>query len=134
MNEKLAERGAKQLVTLVTSAGLSSSGQVFIQHWSPKQQLWRAAKTLLLLWGIAALTVLIPIAHFVLVPLFLVAGPVAASIVYKQHATVLGGSGVCPKCNREFEIVAAKDRWPLKDLCSACYQQVTILKQDSSSA
>ena len=64
------------------------------------ERLRRGAKLWATLWALAALSVLIPGAHFVLVPGFFVAGPIAGWLRTRQTRGVLGGEGACPARRR----------------------------------
>jgi hypothetical protein len=88
----------------------------------------RATQALGLCWAGALVTLFIPIAHFVLVPACLLAGPAVAWHRYQQASVVLGGTGTCPACQSDLEIVRSADRWPLEELCTQCQQQVTIAR------
>lgn len=117
-----------QPVLIETKRNLSSAGIAYIRSWSPKQRIIRALLTLLAVWIVAALAVLIPILHFILVPLLLLLGPIIASIVYTKKSAVIGGDGVCPACKEKFEVASSRDSWPLSDICSHCSERVKISK------
>jgi hypothetical protein len=113
----------------VQGDGKESSGEVFIESWSPRVRLIRALKFLGICWGAMVIAVFIPILHFILVPAFFVAGPIVAAIIYQQTSVVLGGFGICPYCGEEMSIVRSRDRWPLDDLCDHCRRTVAIQKK-----
>jgi len=75
-----------------------------IETFSPQEQKIRAAKSLLGIWLVAALCVFIPIAHFILVPGFLIAGVVAASRKLKLTEEGREASGECPACHHPVTI------------------------------
>ena len=79
-------------------------------------------------WGLALVSVIIPLAHFVLVPAFLLAGPVGAWIISTQVSAVLGGESVCPDCGAFLRLSATSDSWPLTDLCAQCQRRVKVEK------
>ena len=47
---------------------------------------------------LSAFSILLPIAHFVLVPGFLIAASVVGVRRLREHASIVGLSGVCPRC------------------------------------
>jgi hypothetical protein len=114
-------------VILKSFDGKTSSGKVTIQRWSKKERFRRAAKFLAGAWALAVLSILLPIAHFFLVPAFFLAGPIGAYFVFKHESAVSGGHGICPGCGASFDIVKSPDRWPLEDVCSKCRTHVSIL-------
>ncbi len=101
---------------------------VYIQTWSRSQRQMRALKALGIWWGVAIISVLVPIAHFILVPLFFLVGLIAPIFAYFRESIVLGGIGTCPICEEPFEIVRSLDIWPLTDICSHCHNHVTVEK------
>lgn len=118
-------RGLGQRVVLVCGRS-QSAGEVRIERWTRQQRLLRAARTLLACWGLAVLSVLVPVAHFVLVPALLLAGPIAAFVVARQPSAIIGGQGPCPACGELLVVSRAAERWPLDEACEACHAQVTI--------
>src|SRR5690242_15102508 len=94
-----------QKVTVFGKSDKFKEGFVRIQEWDKKARILRALKSLGLCWGLAIVSILIPIAHFVLVPGFLVAGPILAFFVFTAKSTILGGDSTCPECNSPLTIV-----------------------------
>ena len=121
MNNKIEKQ-----VTVKTRDGKSSAGKVFVQSWSRKERVKRSLKVLGFTWLLAVLSVFLPIAHFFLVPAFLIAGPIVAHFIYKQESAVLGGESLCPSCGKLLPIVGGPNKWPLEDLCSNCQTHVII--------
>lgn len=81
----------------------------------------RALKTLGLFWGLAAVSVFIIILHWVLVPAFLIAGPVMATRKRKVTSEIENLSGVCPACREEIAPkMEADDALPKSTYCPKC--------------
>lgn len=118
--------GVEIPVKLSTQLNNTSNGHVYYREWTAKDKTQRAFKVLGTLWALATLSVFIPIAHFVLVPLFFISGPIAFAIVFNRENVILGGVAECPDCKQIFDIAKSKVDWPLKDICSLCYHQLTI--------
>ena len=123
-------RGSGRPVVLIADTR-RAAGEVRIQHWGRPARLMRAAKALAALWGLALLSVVIPLAHFVLVPAFFIAGPIAAFRRLRQESGILGGEGACPACGRRMIIEAHVDEWPSFDICEACRASVRIEAADA---
>ena len=104
----------------------ATSGEVKMQVWNRDERMKRALKALGLSWGIALLCILIPILHFVLVPLGLIAGPIIAYAIYFKESIILGGEAPCPQCGKPLKIVRSEVKWPLSDLCGVCQAEVKI--------
>ena len=73
-----------------------------------------------LMWALALASVLIPVAHFVLVPGFLLAGPVAAVLARRRSEVLLGGMVDCPKCHQSYDVGGGALQWPAQGQCPAC--------------
>lgn len=121
----MMSRGIGRPVVLIAGAR-RATGQVRFQRWARSARLGRAAKALAAFWGLALISVVIPVAHFVLVPAFLIAGPIAAFRRLRQQSGILGGEGACPGCGVRLNIEAHGDEWPLFDVCQACRTPVRI--------
>lgn len=113
-------------VRLSALGGRESYGEVRVKRWSPRERALRAIKVGGACWALAVVSVFVPAAHFILVPLFLVAGPIAAYFTARTLSSVLGGSAKCPACGGAFVIAGAREQWPLEDVCAACHTQVVI--------
>ncbi|MBT4761303.1 MAG: hypothetical protein HOO06_06365 [Bdellovibrionaceae bacterium] len=118
--------GKKTAVEILGSSGNISQGEIFIQQWNKSERLAQAVKWGSIYWALAVICVFIPILHFVLVPAFVLAGPIAFYINLKREKLVLGGFGTCPKCGENLPIEKSKVEWPLADLCTHCHNTVKI--------
>ena len=126
-------RGTGQPVALIDGSR-RASGEVRIARWDKRARLLRAAKAWATLWVLAVLSVLLPVAHFVLVPGFLIAGPIVAFKRLRQESGVLGGEGTCPSCGKGMSIDVHADEWPLYAICQGCRASARVEKLDVSPA
>ncbi len=94
--------------------------------WSRHERMQRAIKTGAIFFGLAIGAAFIPLLHFVLVPAFLLATPIAAYLAYGQESVISGGNARCPDCGNEFELARTKPAFPLNDLCTHCRREVRI--------
>jgi hypothetical protein len=94
---------------------------------APGERLARTAAALGACWGLALVSVFIPVAHFVLVPTFFVAG-IAVAVARAREATrLLAVRGACPRCAREQEFPAGGRLTPGRTLdCPACHNTLTL--------
>jgi hypothetical protein len=81
----------------LTGAG-TTAGRATVLDRSPPDRLLRAGLALAALWAIAAFCIVIPVAHFVLVPAFGMAGVVLAGFRLREGSSLIGAVGVCPRC------------------------------------
>lgn len=110
----------------LTKDAKTTTGEIRVQFWDHRERTIRALKLGGLCWAAAVLSVALPIAHFVLVPAFFLAGPIVAYLILKQESVVLGGQGTCPNCAATFTIARAPYRFPISDLCTGCRTNVSI--------
>ncbi len=106
----------------------STTGQLHITHYSQSERTARALKMLALMWLLAIITVFIPLAHFVLVPAFLIAGPVIAYKRYQMEEHPSNADGECPTCKQPSSIhLEPSDTLPMWTYCSANNDPVQLL-------
>ena len=120
------EQGEHFKVNIVGSSDKASQGDIFIQRLDKSARLRRALKIGAIFWGIGIFCILIPVLHFVLVPAFMLLGPVVGYVIYQTEGMVLGGVGICPNCSEKLPIEKSKEEWPLSDLCTHCHSAVKI--------
>jgi len=137
-NEKLLqkwkEEGEPVDVVIVSRKGGETHTIVYRKSLGDGARAVRALKALGLCWLVALLCVLIPIAHFVLVPGFFIAGPVMAWLRYRHTSLVLGGIGMCPTCDVEVRVKPASEEWPLQVACDECREFLEVRRADPAAA
>lgn len=112
----------------------SYTGTLYSQVFSDRDRLLRALKMLGILWVLALVTLFIPIAHFVLVPTFLIAGPVVAFKRYAMKSALEKAGGKCPACGQEVTIpLEPGDRLPKRTYCPACNKPIRLVYNNPSA-
>lgn len=78
-------------------------------------------------WGAAVLSVLIPLAHFVLVPSFFLYGAFTFARRLTADQVAVAGRGTCPDCGREQALDVA-GRWsvPSNTSCRYCQRSLRV--------
>lgn len=105
----------------------ANPAKMWIQSFNEKEQKVRAIKTLLKFWGIAALCILIPIAHFLLVPLFFVMGIVKSLKLLHKAEDGLYAKGTCPSCEQQVKLTLENNaELPQWIDCPNCKQAIEI--------
>jgi hypothetical protein len=100
---------------------MSAGGVLHLQGLDVRQRLIRSAKIWGLMWLLMLLSVPLVIIHFVLVPAFLIAGPVMAVRRYRVTELPHHLSGICPSCKQDLTVAAESfDRLPIWVPCPAC--------------
>ena len=72
-----------------------------VHEWTTLERARRAAMALGLMWGLAGVSIFLPILHFVLVPGFLLLGPVIAILQFTEQKRLKSMKGSCPRCKVE---------------------------------
>ncbi len=119
-------RGEPQPVRLIARNGSEVKLVVYRCSLRNGERAVRAFTALGICWALAAVTILIPVAHFVLVPGFLLAGPIAAWVRYRPRSLVLGGVGACPGCEAEVVVPSQAEHWPLSATCDGCMESLEL--------
>lgn len=91
-----------------------------VQHLSMFERSISAFGALVICWFAAVLFVAIPVMHFVLVPLGLIAG--VAAFIYKltRHERKSETNIKCPSCKAALKLKAGAFNWPIKENCGEC--------------
>ena len=92
-----------------------------------------ALKKLAIFWGIALVSVLLPVVHFVLVPLFFFLGFFFAYRGFKSEGQVLSGETTCPHCGTKVVVKKQELAWPITEICQGCARVVRMEREDQAT-
>lgn len=106
-----------------------TEGFVEVQVFHQPDRMKAALKKLALFWTISFFSILIPVFHFVSVPLFFFLGIFFARRSYKSEGRVLSGKTQCPHCQAEVTINPAELFWPVSEICQSCARVLRIEKK-----
>lgn len=129
----LRERGQSVPVKVKRRQGDPAEAEVFVYTLSGRERAMRGLKMLGLFWLLALVSILLPVLHFVLVPLFAVVGPIAAWLGYRREQIILGGITPCPECAAPFDVGQGAVEWPLQAQCPGCRAIVRMEPVNSRS-
>jgi len=101
--------------------------RVRIETFDRAGRMRRALVGLAWCWGGALASVFIPIAHFLLVPGFAIAGVVVFSSRLRASTVIHDARGTCPDCGAE-QNLDLSGRWypPHSVTCRACQRSLTL--------
>ncbi len=104
----------------------TTSGEATVLHFDRAERIARAGKALAMAWGAALVSVFIPVAHFLLVPGFFLAGLVVFVKRMRRRVVVDTVRGACPDCEHEqrFDAPGAW-RLPVHLTCANCHRLLT---------
>jgi len=107
---------------------VSSTGEVLIEEFDHNDRVKRAAKAWIISWALAVASLPLIIAHWVLVPGFLIAGPFMARRYFRIESVPKTVSGACPICGEDTAIkLEGGDKLPMWTYCSPHRDPVHIV-------
>lgn len=122
-------------IRIESNNGESTTGMLHITAYTKKERVMRAIKALALMWALALATALIPIAHFVLVPGFLLAGPIMAFMRYRVVDHPDNATGECPVCRQSIKIdLEPNARLPMWTYCPAYSDPIQLQEEPGARA
>ena len=114
--------------SLVVFGSPPTSATATVVEQGPGRRAARALAGLGIFWAIAAVCVFIPIAHFLLVPTFLLGGIVVAALRLREGRRLLALRGACPRCGAEQDFGATgrfdKER---EVVCPGCHTRLRLV-------
>lgn len=117
----------EQAVIVSDQSNHGLAGILYKTHFNTQERLLRAVSVVLAFWGIALVTVLVPIAHFLLVPFFLILGPVLGWLRFRQEILTVGVKTCCPVCQQSAMIhMEGVTQLPAHVYCPQCDKPLII--------
>ncbi|QLY27014.1 hypothetical protein [Bdellovibrio sp. KM01] len=108
-----------------------TSGELEIKVFNQADKTRTALKKLALWWGLSLISVLLPVVHFVLVPLFFFLGFFFAWKGFKSEGQVLDGRTTCPHCGNPVNVGKGELNWPVTEICQSCARVVRMEKKEA---
>ncbi len=106
-------------------------------YYTPQESLFKALKTIGICWAVGLVCVLVPVLHFVLTPAAILAGPIAAILVYNRTQKLpkkLSGSVCCVHCNTLTPFLFENAKPPLYEMCKSCRTGYEVIWPPESKA
>ena len=101
----------------------SCAGTLHVSIYGARERAIRAAQGFAMWWALALVSVLIPLAHFILVPVFLLTGLIVAYKRYRAVEVSERVEGHCPVCRNAIKLKLGSAEKPvLWKYCPACQQ------------
>jgi hypothetical protein len=110
-----------------------SAGTIEVTEFDSKERTRRAVKRSVICLISIAISACIPGAHFVLVPLLLVATPFLIMRAYNDASAITGMSIVCAQCQGSLSAVSTRERYPLYETCTLCHRENRIVPATATS-
>src|SRR3569623_3673482 len=120
---------------LIKGGDIINEGVLHLQTFDARERKMRAANMRGLMWLFALLSVPIIVAHFVLEPGFLIAGPVMAYRRYRLVEVPNHVTGTCPTNKEEINLpLEASTRLPVWTHCQQCITSIQLLEKNERYA
>lgn len=116
----------QQLTVDCTVDDLKTTGFAWRRDFERGERMARAARTFGILFVIGLFSVFVPLLHFILPPLFLIAGLVFGFLSWLETAEVTRGEVTCPNCQKKIELPREAEEWPKQTRCPGCSFTLTI--------
>ena len=112
-------------IAVFGSAPVPATARVLQQN--PSERMTRVMSALGVCWGLAIVAVFMPVAHFILVPTFLLLGIVLAVLRSREDVRLLGAHGRCPRCGVEQDFPGGGRFQGEQALdCPRCHNRLTL--------
>lgn len=118
-------------IQATTTSDKVEFGTAEVRIYSKQETMGKVIKTLCLYWGASLLSILIPVFHFVSVPLLFGLGIFFAVRARKYQAEIITGSINCPSCEKPVTLNKAAVIWPATEICQNCANVLRIYPKES---
>ncbi len=106
----------------------TSGGILYTQYFNHRERWRKAVRALLMTWLLAIVSLLVPMLHFVLSPVLLIAGPLLAWHQYRLKQYTLAAEGECPLCHQFIRIeLESRTQLPHWNICPQCNDPVQLV-------
>ncbi len=110
---------------------VETKGGLRLVEYDKGDRTRRAAKAWIISWALAVASLPIIIAHWVLVPGFLIAGPFMARRYYRIERSAKSVNGPCPVCGEECAIeLEGNETLPLWSYCKPNRDPVQVVAME----
>ncbi len=127
MESVTAAGPASQRIILTCEVdGVTTEGFALRREYSSAERIARAAKIFGILFFIGIGTIVVPLLHFILPPLFWLAATVLGTTTWLETSEVLSGEIACPNCKHLNLFVREAEEWPKVQRCGGCSFTLSI--------
>jgi len=120
-------------IDIVNDDDEKRSGILFYTAFTPSDRTRRAIIALVGCWLGAVISIPIILAHYILIPAFLIAGPILARARLKQQDAKEKVEGECPHHNGQFSLkLEATDTLPKWIYCPECDKGLQIFARETN--
>jgi len=115
-----------RLKILISQGHKNREGFADAHLWSPSEKTKRAWRATAICVGLALVSILLPMAHFFLVPGFLIACPFVFSWIKRQTGKVISMQGHCPNCSATLTSIPLTIGQNNRAPCPDCFEPLIM--------
>jgi hypothetical protein len=128
----MSEMKIDQLDFRSNDAGMRR-GELYTAWLTTGERIKRTARGVGITLGVGLLALFIPVFHWVLVPIFLVAAPVVGIYMYRTASMVEKAVGECPECQQGITLaLEPQTQIPHWTYCPACKRPLQLVYHTGS--
>ena len=113
-------------VSLEASGGERGIGEVFVEHFSSQERLGRGIVACVAGLLFSAVTLAIPLLHFVLFPIGVLLTIGIAWSKFEARGNIVGGHGDCPVCGASVTFAKRNLHFPFLERCDSCSRDISV--------
>jgi hypothetical protein len=119
-------------VVIRGAGGETAAGTLHVRMYSKKDRVLRALAMLGLFWLLAVLAIPLMGIHLILIPAFLVLGPIMAWRRYQMRERNEQVTGECPVCRRAMSLpLDSSDHLPMHTYCPPSGDPIRLIEEAS---
>jgi len=134
MADGLVEPGAGIPVRIRFHDGRTTMGTIDVRMIGPGRRLMLGLRALAICWMFAALAIMVPLLHWVLVPGIALLGPVFAMRALSRDRQVCGGGGPCPVCGSALAFSGSTRPEDFSHGCRFCRASLQVVPESAPPA
>jgi hypothetical protein len=117
----------KHRAVITTNQGQEQSIEVEVIHLNVKARVVKSTQQFLLFLFLAAAAIMIPVAHFILVPALLLIAVILPLLNMKNDKALTAQNISCPKCKSKIHFKTKPFKTEVKNFCVSCHSQVKVI-------
>lgn len=108
--------------------GVVTEGYALRKQFTFQERVFRTIRVFGILMLIGVGTVVVPLLHFILPPLFMLAACIFGTTTWLETSEVIEGEIACPNCKFAIKFPREAEEWPKVQRCGGCSFTLKIEK------
>lgn len=120
MESGKSENTLQRLALFCEVDGVKTEGFALGREFSVHERMLRSAKIFGILFFIGCGTIVVPVLHFILPPLFWLTASILGTTTWLETSEILSGEIACPNCKHVNSFLREAEEWPKVQRCGGC--------------